>query len=258
MAEITEGRGFPNLYGGSTANEIATGFIRIQTRGQQELSEQLLRAARAIDPSGEAGRKALMRAVGHGLKAIGDAYKQNIGRDVTGNLRKSVKNKYVFYDAAVVGVVGPRSTGTGSASEKDGSGNHAWLIEFGTPPRRPGSQNRRTYVNVHRMINGKMKRHATSMNDEQFQRQSRGYYFLMGSINEPTRQAKFGSGYPHDFVTDPKARGGIRPMTLGPNETYGGVTAKNPMQNAIRAEAGNARSALLAALQKQIKQFTNN
>ena len=257
MAEITQGRGFPNEFGGSTANEIATGFIRVRTSGQQELAEALLRAAKALDPSGEAGRKALMRAVGHGLAAIGEQYKKNIGPDVTGNLRKSVKNKYVFYDDAVVGVVGPRSTGTGSASEKDGSGNAAWLIEFGTPRRKPGSQNRRAYVNVHRMINGKMKRHTTAMNDDQFQRQSRGYYFLMGSINEPTRQAKFGSGYPHDFVTDPKGRGGIRPMTLGPNETYGGVKAKRPMERAIRSEGGNARAALLASLNKQIKQFTN-
>ena len=250
---ISEGRGFPLDRGGTTANEIATGFVRVRTAGASELAERLGRLAEQFDASGAVGEKALRRAIKPALKLISDQYKSDV-RDVTGNLGKSVKNKYVTYKNAMVGVVGPRSTGTGSASEKDGSGNHAWLIEFGTPPRRPGTQNRRTYINVHRMINGKMHR-AGASTDSDFAKMNRGYYFLMGSLKEPTRQAKKGSGYPHDFATDSKAKGGMRPYTLGPGDTYGGVDAQHPMQKAIQAQGSNARQALMSSLQKQLKKF---
>jgi hypothetical protein len=254
---LNQGRGTANVYGPQTGKEAAGQFVNIDTRGVQELSKNLVDAAIALDPSGKSGDSALRRAIKPALKLIGDQYKQNIGRDVTGNLRKSVKTKYVPYPntGGVVGIVGPRSTGTGSADERDGSGNHAWLVEWGTPPRRPGTNNRRTYVNVHRLINGKMKRHATSQTDEQFANASRGYYFLMSSLKEPTRQANYGSGYPHDFMPD--GAGGVRPMTLHPGETYGGMKAKHPMRNAITAQGGNARRALEAALIAQVKKFTN-
>jgi hypothetical protein len=256
MAVINEGRGFPNVRGGRT-NKQAAGFVNVDTRGVQELSQRLVNEASRMDASGKSGEEALKRAISPALKILGDRYKDNIGPDVTGNLRKSVQNKYVPYpkDSAVIGIVGPKSTGRGAANELEGSGNHAWLVEWGTPRRRPGTNNRRTYVNVHRLINGKMKRHATSMNDEQFQNASRGYYFLMGSINEPTRQAKFGSGYPHDFMSN--QAGDIRPMTLHPGETYGGMKAKHPMRDAITAQGNNARRALEAALIAQVKKFTN-
>ena len=257
MAAINPGRGFPNTTGGITNKQAAAGFVNVDTRGVQELSEKLVQAAEAFDPSGTLGSKALRRAIRLPLKLIKEQYVSNIRPDVTGNLRKSVKTKYVDYPntKSVIGVVGPRSTGTGSASERDGSGNHAWLLEWGTPPRKPGTNNRRTYVNVHRMINGKMKRHATSMNDDQFRNASRGYYFLMGSINEPTRQARRGSGYPHDFMSD--GSGGSRPMTLHPGETYGGMPAKHPMQKAISAQGSNARRALESSIIAQLKKFTN-
>lgn len=253
---LNQGRGTANVYGPQTGKEAAGEFVNIDTRGAQELSKNLVDAALALDASGRAGDSALRRAIRPALNLIGDEYKTSIN-NVTGNLGKSVKTKYVAYPdtGGVVGIVGPRSTGTGSADERDGSGNHAWLVEWGTPRRRPGTNNRRTYINVHRLINGKMKRHATSMNDEQFANASRGYYFLMGSINEPTRQAKFGSGYPHDFMPD--GAGGVRPMTIHPGETYDGMPARGLMQKAIQAQGGNARRALEAALTRQIKRFTN-
>ena len=104
------------------------------------------------------------------------------------------------------------------------------------------------------MINGKMHR-AGASTDSDFAKMNRGYYFLMGSLKEPTRQAKKGSGYPHDFATDSKAKGGMRPYTLGPGDTYGGVDAQHPMQKAIQAQGSNARQALMSSLQKQLKKF---
>lgn len=253
---ITQGRGAANVYDRGTGKEIAAGFVTIRTSGVQELVDGLLAAARQLDPSGRIGETALKKAVGRASKIIADNYKANVG-DVTGNLRKSVKTEFRVYDnagsRAVVGVTGPKSSGTGSASEREGSGNHAWLVEFGTPPRRPGTQGRRTYINIHQSINRKMTRHSAS-NDEQFQRMSRGYYFLMGSINEPTRQARHGSGYPHDFMSN--GDGKIRPMTLHPGETYGGMKPTHAMENAISSSAAGARAALEASIVAQIKGFT--
>ena len=60
----------------------------------------------------------------------------------------------------------------------------------------------------------------------------------MGSKNEPTRQARAGSGYPHDFI-----------YALGPNETYGKMPASHAMQNTISQE----QSAVFSTLQQAIK-----
>ena len=79
------------------------------------------------------------------------------------------------------------------------------------------------------MINGKMKRSASGVTDSKFASMGKGYYFLMGSIDEPTRQARAGSGYPHDFLP---GEDGMRPMITvrriiwryACTKTYGKVT----------------------------------
>lgn len=253
MAAITPGRGFPNEYGGKTGKQIAAGFVNINTAGVNEVSQKLIEAADKVDATGAAGERALRTALRKPSKMLADQYRANVG-DVTGNLKKSVKTKYVNYrkDSAVISVTGPRSTGTGSASEKDGSGNHAWLVEFGTPRRKPGTQGRRTYINVHQSINGKMKRHSSGATDESFARMGRGFYFLMGSIDEPTRQARHGSGYPHDFMPGPN---GLRPMTLHAGDTYGGMPAKRPMERAIGQVGDSARNALINSLKELTSRF---
>ena len=122
------------------------------------------------------------KAVKSAAEIIKKAYKSKIN-NVTDNLSKSMDTRIRQYDGATVAITGPRVTGPVGADPEMGSGNHAFLIEFGTERRKPGTQGRRTYVNVHQMINGKMKR-AGTFNDEQFANMGRGYYFLMGSKNE--------------------------------------------------------------------------
>lgn len=255
MGTISQGKGFPNQYGGQTGKQIAAGFVTVNARGFEEASKKLLQAADALDASGKAGEDALRRALRKPSRMISDQYKSNVG-DVTGNLKKSVKTKYVAYksNSAVISVTGPRSTGTGSASERDGSGNHAWLVEFGTPRRKPGTQGRRTYVNVHQMINGKMQRSSSGVTDSQFANMGKGYYFLMGSIDEPTRQARAGSGYPHDFLP---GEDGMRPMTLQSGESYGGMPAQKSMEKSLQQVGDNARAALLSSIREQTERFTD-
>lgn len=230
---ITQGEGAARLMGGYTGKEIARGFVTIQTSGVRELALKLQKlSALAGD------YKALERCVVEAAKHIEKGYKRRVG-NVTGNLRKSVRTKAKVYpeDGGVIAITGPIQTGPVGSTPDQASGKHAWLKEFGTGPRRPGTQGRRTYLNVHQLINKRMIRRS-SANDQQFQRMSRGYYFIMSSKNEPTRQARAGSGYPHDFI-----------YTLGPNETYGKMPASNAMQNTISQE----QSAVFSTLQQAIK-----
>lgn len=242
---LTQGQGAARLIGGSTAKTLAEGFITIQTAGIRELAERLeMLANKAGDP------RALERIVKEAGKIIEKGYKANVA-DVTGNLRKSTKVRTKVYESAAVAIVGPLQTGNRGATEKQASGNAAWLNEFGSGPRRPGTEGRRTYINVHQMINRKMTRHS-SMNDEQFANQARGYYFLMGSINEPTRQARMGKGYPHDFgVTNGK----MHPVTLHPGETYGAMPASHAMERTIESKQQQVYSFLETAIRNSIKEL---
>jgi hypothetical protein len=191
--------------------------------------------------------KALESAVKKAGEHIKRGYRAKI-RNATGNLSKSVYIKTKTYDAAAVAIVGPRQTGTGRGTEEGGSGNAAWLFEFGSGVRKPGTKGRRTYINVHQMINGKMVRHS-SANDKQFANMSKGYYFLMGSINEATRQAGMGKGYPHDFgVSDGK----MHPITLHPGETYGAMPASHAMEKTISEQQGAVFNTLRAAIQNTL------
>jgi hypothetical protein len=243
---ITQGIGAPRSIGGSTGKSLAEGFVTVQTAGIRELADKLRRLAE--ETGREDGLEAIVKKAGRHIQS---AYKSKVG-SVTGNLAKSVKIHTKTYEAAAVAIIGPLQTGTGSASEKDGSGNAAWLNEFGTDRRKPSTQGRRTYINVHQMINGKMRLRSAA-NDEQFARMSRGHYFLMGSKFEPSRQAGQGKGYPHDFAF---SGGKQHPIALGPGETYGAMPAKHAMEKSIAEQQGAVFNTLRTAIQNSIDRMT--
>ena len=234
----------PRDFSGQTANQILKGFVNVQTFGAREIAQKLeLMAIRAGQDPGRLKAKAATKAA----EIIKKGYRDKV-RNVTGNLNKAMTTRVRQYEGATVAVTGPRVTGPVGADPEKGSGNHAWLVEFGTGPRKPGSQGRRAYVNVHQAINGKMRK-VGGFNNEQFEQMGRGYYFLMGSKNEPTRQAKAGSGYPHDFLPDGK--GGTRPFFLRPGQTYGAMPAQHPMERTI----SESSSAVLGALIENMKNY---
>jgi hypothetical protein len=159
--------------------------------------------------------------------------------DATGNLAKSTTHKTKKYPSGNVAViVGPRHTGTKGATPKEGSGNHSWLVEFGSNGRRrPSSRaKRKTYISVHKMVNRKMTLHAPYVDSDKFAKMMRGYYFLMSSWRTPTRQAKAGKGYTHDFLPG----GGV--YTLHPGETYGKMPALKLMQKTLTSKGLQARN----------------
>lgn len=242
--DATVPRSFDGL---RTARQIAEGFVNVQTAGAREVARRLEEMAAK---SGRSATPLLEKAAIQASKPLRDAYKKNVG-DVTGNLAKSIRTQKSKnrYPGVGIAVTGPVVTGPVGASLENGSGNHAWLVEFGSGPRKPGTQGRRTYVNVHQMINGKMRR-TTTANDEQFSKMGRGYYFLMGSINEQTRQSKMGSGYPHDFGSD--SPGEMHPITRGPGDTIKPMPALKPMERAINDTASQVLSGLIDALQRQV------
>jgi hypothetical protein len=243
---ITQGQGSPRTFGGSTAKSLAEGFVTVKTAGIRELAEELQSlAAKMGEP------RALEVAVRKAAEHIRKGYQSKV-RNVTGNLRKSVRIKTKSYDAATVAIVGPWQSGTSGSREGAESGNAAWLVEFGSDRRKPGTKGRRTYVNVHQMINGKMRRHS-SANDQQFANMSKGYYFLMGSINEATRQAGMGKGYPHDFG---HTNGKMHPVTLHPGETYGAMPASHSMQKTIDEQQAAVFNTLRAAIENTISRLT--
>lgn len=243
----------PSLYGGTTGSQAATGFVRVSFKGLEEVIKRFSEISGAVNYPDKA------EALKVASKPILQGYREKAkSMEATGNLARSTKTlprKYRNGEIAVA-VTGPEQTGRAGATTKRASGNHAWLVEFGSKPRRPGTQNRRTYVNVHQRINGKMSR-IGSANDSDFANMSRGYYFLMGSINEPTRQARMGRGYTHDFMRRPGDR--MRPMTLHPGETYGGMPATHIMERTIKQTASQVRATLESRLVQLInKKMSGN
>ena len=239
----------PRDISGQTANEIVKGFINIQTIGAREIAKKLeTMAMRAGLDAGKLRQKAAKNAA----RILEKGYKNKV-RNATGNLSKSITTEIRQYEGATVAVTGPRVTGPVGADPEKGSGNHSWLLEFGTGPRKPGSQNRRTYVNVHQAINGRMKK-IGGFNNAQFEKMGRGYYFLMGSKNEPTRQAKRGSGYPHDFLPD--GQGGTRPFFLAAGDTYGAMPAQHTMERTISENSSAVLAALIANMQNYIDELS--
>lgn len=248
----------PRIIGGQTARQIAQGFVNVRIEGTQELVERLeLMAIRA----NQDGTKILMEVAKRASEPIRLGYKKRIN-NVTDNLSKSVRTAppkaRSKYRGVGVAITGPQVTGPVGADPEQGSGNHSWLLEFGSGPRRPGTQGRRTYINVHQMINRRMSIVGSgnrNFNNLQFERMSKGYYFLMGSRDERTRQAKKGSGYPHDFGSD--RPGEMHPITLQPGETIAPMPAKHPMERTIEATSYEVRKiinyevqAFIDALQK--------
>lgn len=244
---ISRGQGSPRTFdGGQTAKQLAEGFVSVKTAGAREVAEELRRLAESV---GQDADRLLGDECVKAAGVIGRKYKSKVG-NVTGNLAKSVRIKRKTYpqDDAVIAVVGPWQSGRGASQEGAESGNHAWLVEFGTGRRKPGTKGRRTYLNVHKMINMKMKQ-AGSFNNDQFARMSKGYYFLMGSINEPTRQARAGSGYPHDFAF---TNGRQHPFTVSPGETYGPMPAKHAMEQAIAESGSEALNVLINGIKRKM------
>lgn len=223
--------------GGGTGLERASSFIVVRTAGVRELVEQL----KALASVAESDR-VLARAVRAGSRIIADDYRTIAERHAaTGNLGNSVKIYKRSYrnrsgGKAVVDVVGPLQTGPVGTTPGQASGNHAWLVEFGTDRRRPGTKGRRTYVNVHVMVNRRMTLHrpGISMNDEQFAKAGRGYYFLMGSKYERARQPTARSGYSRDF-SDSNGTREQHPITLKPGETIGAMPGLHIMEDVINA-----------------------
>jgi hypothetical protein len=254
---ITQSNPVPRLVGGETSLDRTKAFVSIQTSGAREMAQRLVQVAGAYS------EKALLDAVKQASRPIAQEYRNRVKRPLvsnsaggTGNLAKSVDTKTKSYQAGAVAVAitGPKSTGSLGADETKGSGNHSWLVEFGSGPRRPGTQGRRTYINTHKRINKRFVRSVT-MNDAEFAaRRGQGYYFLMGSINERTRQGAAGKGYSHDFMPDGK--GGTHPFTIGPGETYGAMPAFHVMERAIHATYRDVQTGLLLALQREIDKYS--
>lgn len=243
---ITQGQGSPRTFGGQTGKQLAEGFVTVQTAGAREVAEELRDLANRI---GEDADALLYDSCKQAARLIQQRYKSKVG-NVTGNLSKSVRIEKRSYpqDGAVMAIVGPWQSGRGASREDAESGNHAWLVEFGTGRRKPGTKGRRTYLNVHQMINMKFRR-AGSFNNSQFERMSKGYYYLMSSYNEPTRQARAGSGYPHDFG---HTNGKQHPVTLKPGETYGPMPAKHAMQKSIDEVGPEALNTLINSIRGKI------
>jgi hypothetical protein len=240
---ITSSNPSPRYVGGESSLEKTKGFVTIQTAGIREMAKELERLA------GNAAPRLLMDAVVKASRPIAVNYAAAARQiQATGNLADSVTTEKRPYARAAVAITGPRQTGPVGSRDSAVSGNHAWLVEFGSGRRKPGTQNRRTYVNVHQMINGKMRRHS-SANDAQFARMSKGYYFLMGSINEPTRQGKGRAGYSRDFMLGNDGKSGEQhPITLHPGETIAPMPAHHLMQKTIQSTAGVVQSLLFAEI----------
>lgn len=246
---ITTGQGAPIPDGGGLTNlQTANKFIRVETAGARDLVRKF---QSLIDAA--ASPAILRRIVAKASEPIEKGYRQRAKEhEATGNLAASVTRKFVDYPDGAVAVVGPRQTGPIGDTPKRRSGNHAWLVEFGTPPRRPGSKGRRTYVNVHQMINGKMRK-SGSLDDQKFRTAGGGVYFLMGSKNY---RASAGGrpGYSRDFAGPGEGGDGREqhPITLKPGDTIAGSKPLHIMEKTIESNGPQVLATLKSLLIQQI------
>lgn len=183
----------------------------------------------ALDP------KKLKRVVMKAIKPFEDSYRELAERHkATGNLAKSVNRKYKAYDATstAVGIAGPKHTGAQAATAESGSGNHAWLIEFGSHgPRRPGGGPKKPALYVQQEVNGRL--HGIgAMNSLDFEQAPAGTYFVMGTKNRDPK------------VSDDKQY--IR--RLGPNETYGAMPALGWMQSVVEQKSADVNRSIADGL----------
>lgn len=233
------------LEGGGTALERANQFVAVKTAGVRDLVKTLQALAGSA-----ASEAVLSKAV---MKAKRPLEQHYVGlanqHEATGNLARSVTHKKVKYPDGMIVVVGPRQTGPVGSTRDKASGNHAWLVEFGTGRRKPGSNNRRAYVNVHQRINGRMAR-AGSFNNTQFEQMGRGYYFLMGSLDE--RAGAGGKpGYSRDF-SDSYGTREQHPITLKPGDTIAPMKPLGLMEKTINATDRQVFEILKASLEAGI------
>lgn len=242
------------LSSGLTGSQTAAGFVNIRIDGARELARQLQGFVGVLESDA-----VMFNAVREGAKIIGDDYKRRATIHMaTGNLAKSVDIKKERYDnmggVVAVAIVGPKSTGTSKATDKDGSGNAAWLVEFGSGPRKPGTHGRRNYVNVHQKINGRMgpMTKTARMDDEAFAKAGKGYYFLMGSLRE---RAGVGGrpGYSRDFADGPGPK--QHPITLKPGETIAPMPAHHWMQETIAVHRMNVYNAVIRVLRNAVSAY---
>lgn len=228
---------------GQTGSSIAGGFLSFSVDGLEDLVANLLRAAVTV---GADANKPLNAACREALKPVMKTYAESIN-EVTGNLKRSVtvrnfKKKTLPGVGGAIG--GPRHFKEGDKwdVEKRGAGNHAWLHEFGTGPRRPGTQGRRTLVNVHQRINGRFRRVGDGtqwVRNDEFDRLGRGNFFIMSSYN--SRENFRGRGYPGEFL-----------MALESGDTYGAMPPGRKMEEAIQGSRGAVMNTLMQAIQRQI------
>jgi hypothetical protein len=217
-----------------------TSFVRVRITGVEPMIDTLRNLATVFE-AGDVMRTVLRRAA----VPIRDGYRSRaLAHDATGNLAASTTIKTKRYPSGtVVAVAGPRHTGSAGATAAAPSGNHSWLVEFGSKGRR-SPQNRgkrKTYVNVHKHINTRMTLHKKNVDSKKFEKMGSGYYFLMSSWKSPTRQARAGKGYTHDFLpADSKGR--PRPYTLKAGATYGEMPPLNLMRDTISSVGSTSES----------------
>lgn len=244
---IVQGIGAPRLTdSGETGLTRVGGFVNVRTAGTRDLVKNLLALSSAAR-----SQKILKKVCRAASMPIMRMYASEAARhEATGNLHRSVTRVYREYETGGAMIVGPRQTGKGVSKTGAESGNHSWLVEFGSGPRRPGTEGRRTYVNIHQRINGQMKRHS-SANDEQFAKAGRGYYFLMGSLNE--RAGAGGkAGYSRDF-SDSYGRRKQHPISLKPGQTIKPMKALGLMQKTINAQSASVLAILRESLSREIR-----
>lgn len=244
---IEQGIGTPRFEGEFTSVQRAEQFVSIRVGSDiRDLVKRFRELATAASQP-----EVLRRVVRKASKPIFDGYTARAKRhEATGNLAASVTRKYVDYPTGAVCVVGPRQTGPVGSTPERRSGNHAWLVEFGSGRRKPGSKGRRAYVNVHQMINFRMTK-AGSFNNDQFEQMKGGYYFLMGSINEPSRQSGGKPGYSKDF-SDSYGRREQHPITLKPGESIEPMPALGIMEDTIASTSSQTLAMLRSALEAEI------
>lgn len=232
---------------GLTNLDKANQFIVIRTSGVRDIVQRLINLAGAASAP-----KAIEAACRKASEPLFAGYQQRAREhEATGNLAKSVMTIYRAYPSGGAAITGPRQTGTGSSKYGVESGNHAWLVEFGTGPRKPGSRGRRAYINVHQSINRRMDR-AGSFNNTQFEKMGRGYYFLMGSAKERGT----GSKYSRDFAGPGPGGDGRKqhPISLGPGDEIAPMRPEHLMQDTIAANSRKVFSILKNALETEIAQ----
>lgn len=248
---ISQGIGSPQILDdGQTGVERANQFVTVRTAGARDLVRRLNELVQAAS-----SERILAEAVDRASRPIRDDYRDAARRrEATGNLYRAVgKPKIKTYTGqdgpAAVAVVGPRQTGPVGSRPGAESGNHAWLVEFGTKPRKPGSRGRRTYINVHQSINKKMK-FSGGFNDQEFAQMGRGFYFLMGSKYE-REGARGKPGYSRDF-SDSYGTREQHPISLAPGETIAGMRPLGLMERAITGNGSQALAILKAYLEREI------